>query len=103
MLMRLGHAPSICICDNGSTDGTAEALKMLVSSLEVPSHFIFNQRNRGISVGRNQIINYALSNNADYLLMTDSDIQIIPFSSYAFIRYLENSSNSVGSIGIEAT
>ena len=103
MLMRLGNASSICICDNGSTDGTAEALKVLESSLEVPSHFIFNQRNRGISVGRNQIINYALSNNADYLLMTDSDIQIIPFSSYAFIRHLENSSNSLGSIGIEAT
>jgi hypothetical protein len=81
MLTRLGHRPFICVCDNGSTDGTAEALREVDQQLDIPHEFIFNSSNRGSSVARNQIIDCMRARDADYLLFVDGDIELVPFSS----------------------
>ena len=76
MLKRLGHQPFICVCDNGSTDGTAEALKVLEKEVDIPHNFIFNKENLGNSIARNQIIDVMLQWKADYLLFIDGDIEV---------------------------
>lgn len=101
MLQRLGHSPFIVVCDNGSTDGTMEAMRALEVEIDVPYAFIFNGENRGISVARNQIIDYARQCGADYLVSLDGDIEIIPFSSFAMMRYLENNEPGIGCIGAD--
>ncbi len=102
MLRRLGHSPFICVCDNGSTDGTADALRSLKKEIHVPHRFIFNRRNRGNSRARNQIIDCMLQGNADYLLFMDGDIEIVPFSSFAMMRYMENNGHRLGCIGADS-
>jgi hypothetical protein len=100
MLQRLGQQPLICICDNGSTDGTPAALASIKAELDdIPFHLILNETNFGSSIARNQIIDYMLSENADYLLFIDGDIEIVPFSSFAMLRYLENQGSQLGCIG----
>jgi glycosyltransferase involved in cell wall biosynthesis len=99
LLRRLGHDALVCVCDNGSTDGTATTLRTLDESLDVEHNFILNEQNLGNSVARNQIIDYARSVGADYLLFMDGDIEIIPFSSVAMLRHLEGSGSRVGCIG----
>jgi hypothetical protein len=99
MLRRLGHDAEICICDNGSTDGTAQALQSLESEIDIPHRFIYNPDNRGNSTARNQIIDYMLAGRADYLFFMDGDIEIVPFSSFAMLRHMENSGSRLGCIG----
>ncbi|MFN7937149.1 MAG: glycosyltransferase [Bryobacteraceae bacterium] len=99
MLQRLGHQPFLCVCDNGSDDGTAETLRQMDSTIRFPHRFILNTANRGNSVARNQIIDYALEEASDYVLFLDGDIEIVPFSSYAMARYMETNGHCLGSIG----
>jgi len=99
MLQRLGHQPFICICDNGSDDGTARELRALDESISLPHRFILNQSNLGNCVARNQIISYAREMEATYLLFMDGDIEIVPFSSFAMLRYLENHGRRLGCVG----
>ncbi len=102
MLQRLGQEPYICVCDNGSTDGTPQALRMLESEVDVPHKFILNRENLGNSIARNQIIDYMLECGADYLLFMDGDIEIVPFSSFAMLRYMENNGCRLGCIGADS-
>jgi hypothetical protein len=102
LLRRLGQSPVLCVCDNGSTDGTQDALRALVGDIDVPYRFILNPRNLGNSVARNQIIDYALEAGADYLLFIDGDIEVVPFSSFAMLRYMENCGNRLGCIGADS-
>ncbi|MGH2409566.1 MAG: methyltransferase domain-containing protein, partial [Chloroflexota bacterium] len=76
MLRRLGQSPFLCVCDNGSLDGTAEAIRGLEAEVDLPHRFIFNGRNLGNSTARNQIVDYALGCDADYLLFVDGDIEV---------------------------
>jgi glycosyltransferase involved in cell wall biosynthesis len=99
LLRRLGHDAFVCVCDNGSNDGTGAALRALDDGLDVEHAFILNQRNLGNSVARNQIIDYARSVKADYLLFMDGDIEIVPFSSVAMLRHLESNGSRAGCIG----
>jgi SAM-dependent methyltransferase len=55
MLRRLGQRPLICVCDNGSTDGTAAALQKCEPDIDFPHRMILNPANLGNSVGRNQM------------------------------------------------
>ncbi len=103
MLQRLGQAPVICVCDNGSTDGTADALRALEPDLDMPYKFIFNRANLGNSIARNQIIQAMLEFDADYVLFMDGDIEIVPFSSFAMLRYMENCGQQLGCIGADST
>jgi glycosyltransferase involved in cell wall biosynthesis len=99
MLTRLGHEPLICVCDNGSTDGTAERLRGMDAEIGLEHRFIYNSQNLGNSVARNQIIDVALEFGADYVLFMDGDIEIVPFSSFAMMRYMEDSGSRLGCIG----
>jgi glycosyltransferase involved in cell wall biosynthesis len=101
MLRRLGQQSVICACDNGSTDGTAAALNTLDSQIDVPHRFILNPQNLGISIARNQIISYAIEEAADYVLFMDGDIEIVPFSSFAMLRYMENNGHWLGCVGAD--
>jgi glycosyltransferase involved in cell wall biosynthesis len=91
----------VCVCDNGSTDGTAEALREVEEELDVPHRFLFNDRNRGNSIARNQIIDVALELGADYLLFVDGDIELVPFSSAAMLRYCEDHGPRLGCLGAD--
>jgi glycosyltransferase involved in cell wall biosynthesis len=102
MLCRLGCEPCLCVCDNGSTDGTQAALQELDRQIEFPHKFILNRENRGNSVARNQIIEYMLECCADYVLFMDGDIEVVPFSSFAMLRYMENSGGQLGCIGADS-
>src|SRR5260370_3132029 len=102
MLQRLGHQPYLCVCDNGSTDGTADALRTLEEEMDIPHKFIFNAENLGNSIARNQIIDHMLECSADYLLFMDGDIEIVPFSSFAMLRYMENNGQRLGCIGADS-
>ncbi len=102
MLRRLGQDPLICICDNGSTDGTPEALRALEPEIDVPYRFIFNADNRGNSIARNQIIDTMCNCDADYMLMMDGDIEVVPFSSFAMLRHMENNGSQLGCIGADS-
>src|ERR1051326_1520688 len=103
MLQRLGHTAAMCVCDNGSTDGLADDLRWLDQHLDVPHQFIFNRENRGNSVARNQIIQYARDWAADYVLFIDGDIEVVPFSSFAMLRYMENQGHELGCIGADSS
>ena len=99
-LRRLGHGATVVVCDNGSADGTPEALSELASGLDVPHKLILNAENRGSSVARNQIIDYVTGEcDADYLLFTDGDIEVVPFSVVAMLRHMENSGRRLGCVG----
>jgi len=101
MLQRLGQSPLICVCDNGSTDGTAEALRALDAEIDVPHKFIFNPVNMGSSIARNLILGQMREFDADYILFIDGDIEIVPFSSYAMLRYMEKGGPSLGCVGAD--
>ncbi len=102
MLQRMGQEPFLCVCDNGSSDGTADALRALEGEIDIPHKFIFNSKNLGSSIARNQIIDYLLECSADYLLFMDGDIEVVPFSSFAMLRYMENSGHRLGCIGADS-
>jgi glycosyltransferase involved in cell wall biosynthesis len=102
MLGRLGQIPLLCVCDNGSTDGTAEALRALEPEIDVPYTFIFNARNAGNSIARNQIVECMRKEDADYVLFMDGDIEVVPFSSFAMLRYMENCGHQLGCIGADS-
>jgi hypothetical protein len=103
MLRRIGHQPLLCICDNGSDDGTADALRLLEGEIDVSCRFILNGRNRGSSIARNQMIDYAREAGVDYILFMDGDIEVVPFSSVAMMRYLEAGGPWLGCIGANST
>ncbi|MDQ3745602.1 MAG: glycosyltransferase [Acidobacteriota bacterium] len=99
MLKRLGHEPFVIVCDNGSTDGTREALEAFGGELGCEHHFIFNPENRGSSVARNQIVDRFLEAGGDYLLFTDGDVELVAASSLALLRYMENGGRVLGCVG----
>ncbi|HEX7956044.1 MAG TPA: glycosyltransferase family A protein, partial [Pyrinomonadaceae bacterium] len=99
MLRRLGHEPSVIVCDNGSTDGTPDALRAAGERLGVEHHFILNSENRGSSVARNQIIDHFLARGGDYLLFMDGDIEVVPHSSFAMLRHMEDAGRVLGCVG----
>jgi glycosyltransferase involved in cell wall biosynthesis len=101
MLQRLGQLPFICVCDNGSTDGTAEALQAIDAEIDVPHRFILNPANMGSSIARNQILDQMREFDADYVLFIDGDIEVVPFSSFAMLRYMEKNGPRLGCIGAD--
>jgi GT2 family glycosyltransferase len=99
MLERLGHRPFLVLCDNGSTDGTAEALRALDSTIAIPHRFLLQGRNLGSGAARNRILDVMRDVEGDFLLWVDGDIEVVPFSTFAMLRWLEDSPSGVGSIG----
>jgi GT2 family glycosyltransferase len=99
MLRRLGHDASVVVCDNGSTDGLQDALRAADERIEIEHRFILNEENRGSSVARNRIIDHFLETGGDYLLFTDGDIELVPCSSFAMLRHMEDSGHLLGCLG----
>lgn len=70
--------PSVLvIVDNGSTDGTVDFLES--EDLEFgehiqASHIIFNTENKGIGIGRNQALKYAVDSGATWFSTLDNDV-----------------------------
>jgi len=98
-LERLGHRAAVCIVDNGSTDGAAEALRKRNGKLGVEHRIIRNRSNVGNSKARNQMIDYALEAGADYLFFCDGDIEPVPFSTVMMLRYMEAAGARLGCFG----
>lgn len=92
-LRLLGYTPEILVTDNGSTDGTPDQLLSLTETsdagLGIEVSGIFNRLNVGNSIARNQMIDQARTRGAKYLLFTDGDLEIIPWSVPCLISYLE--------------
>lgn len=88
-LRAIGYRPLICVVDNGSSDGTGLALANYMADHGQDFHLILNERNLGNSIARNQIIEWALKEKAKYLLFTDGDLEVIPWSVSALAAYLD--------------
>lgn len=64
----------IVVVDNGSADGTAEAIRSQFPDVEV----IVNERNLGYPGGCNVGIRYALGHGAEYIFAINNDIFVAP-------------------------
>ncbi|MDO8487440.1 MAG: glycosyltransferase family 2 protein [Candidatus Curtissbacteria bacterium] len=58
----------IIVVENGSDDGSVEALSKIKDT-----HFVANNKNLGFSGGMNSGIRYALKRNADYIIILNND------------------------------
>jgi hypothetical protein len=106
LLRRLDQEPHLCVVDNGSDDGTCEAIKNELEackSLRIPHRLIDNKENTGNSEARNQIISYVRESSADYLLMIDGDIVVVPLSSFMMLLHMEKSGPNLGCLGADNT
>jgi glycosyltransferase involved in cell wall biosynthesis len=89
-LRSMGNIPFICVIDNGSTDGTYDAILAAFGGQLPPEVFLSRlPENRGISHARNHIIRFALACGSKYTLFMDGDIEVVPLSTYTMMRYLE--------------
>lgn len=70
----------IVVVDNASTDDSLSQLQKLYPQLT----YIPSQENKGFSGGCNLGIQYALDNNADYVLLLNNDTEVEP----DFLEYL---------------
>lgn len=64
----------IVVVDNGSTDGTAEAIENRFPDVEI----IVNERNLGYPGGCNVGLRYALSQGAIYIFAINNDVSVDP-------------------------
>jgi GT2 family glycosyltransferase len=65
---------SVILVDNGSTDGTAEAVRKEFPIVKV----IETGANLGFTGGNNVGIDYALDNGADYIMLLNNDTVVAP-------------------------
>lgn len=63
------------IVDQGSTDGTSEYLKKLMEERK-NLHVIFNEDNKGISIGSNQALD-VIGDKYDYIMKLDNDCEVL--------------------------
>jgi GT2 family glycosyltransferase len=79
----------VVIVDNNSQDGSAEKL-----SGDFPHHsFLFNEANLGFSRGCNRGIRYAVSQEADYILLLNNDMEVEPDFLGPAIRIAEENAD----------
>jgi GT2 family glycosyltransferase len=100
-LIDAGAVPRLFWVDNGSTDDTVECVRTALW-YRCRDHCteIHNADNLGQSVARNSIIAECLAWGADYLLMVDGDIEIVPGSALSMGNYLETASPATGCVGV---
>jgi len=80
-----GYDTEIIVADNGSNDGTQAELKKQKNELTL----ILNKANKGSSVARNQIFDKASQARADYVLLVDGDITVVPWSVVSMLWWME--------------
>ena len=64
----------LVVVDNGSTDGTADAVRERFPQVEL----VTSGTNLGVAGGYNMGIEYALDHQADYVLVTNNDVVVDP-------------------------
>lgn len=94
-----GYSPSVIVLDNGSTDGTYFQLKRLLNGFPFPVSILHNGENLGNSIGRRQLIQEAEGQGADFILFTDGDLELIPFSTFPLVAQL-NWRTNLGCAGL---
>jgi cellulose synthase/poly-beta-1,6-N-acetylglucosamine synthase-like glycosyltransferase len=82
---KCGIECSVIAVDNGSPEEDFGMLKSVLADCEVPYSLIRNESNLGNSAARNQALEEALECGAEYLVMVDGDITLIPRSSLAMV------------------
>ena len=86
-LLTMGlRVPDIIWVDNGSSDDTVAVVRDCLGNTEYTQ--LMECTNSGQSIARNNIIESALASKVDYLLMVDGDVELIPFSSHALLRFV---------------
>ena len=80
------------VVDNGSVDGTAEAVRATYPGVTV----LETGENLGYAGGNNVGIRYALEQGADYVCLLNNDTEVVP----DFLTRLVEEAESDGSIGI---
>jgi len=93
-LRKFNFDPCIVVCDNGSIDGTKLALKKVKGI-----HVINNKANLGIAPAKNKIIDYAIDNDSEFVLFTDCDITVVPFSVLEMLRWLRPRASQAACVG----
>lgn len=68
----------LIIVDNGSTDGTVEWLKEMITMNSAEVHLHFNEKNLGIACGRNRAMKIADQFNDPWLSTLDNDVELPP-------------------------
>lgn len=81
----------LLLVDNGSTDGTPHTVAQNFSNVEM----IINNKNLGFAGGCNIGLQYALSQNADYILLLNNDTEL---DSMALRHMLDQTRPDVGMI-----
>lgn len=64
----------VILVDNGSTDGSVEKIRSEYPTMKV----IENRANLGYAEGNNRGISYALSHNADFVMLLNNDTVVAP-------------------------
>jgi len=91
--VKLCHRVKIVVVDSGSTDGSVEYLENLnLNNLKI----IKLNKNLGFVKGNNIGMQYALNNNAKYIVLLNQDIEVEP----NFLNYLINTAEKDEKIGI---
>ncbi|MDE2825373.1 MAG: glycosyltransferase family 2 protein [Gemmatimonadota bacterium] len=88
---------SIVVVDNGSTDGSPEAIERWGCE-HLPLTLIRNGENRGFVRGSNQGMRHALSKDADYMFLLNNDTVVEPDAISLLVATAERS-NDTGMAG----
>lgn len=88
---------SIVVVDNGSTDGSPEAIERWGSE-QLPLTQIRNAENRGFVRGSNQGMRHALSTDTDYVFLLNNDTVVEPDALSLLIATAERSGD-IGMVG----
>lgn len=75
----------LLVVDNDSGDGSGEKLRELLSEPEV----IQLQSNKGYAGGNNEGISHALKEGADYVLIVNPDVRVLPESIATYTDVME--------------
>lgn len=85
--------------DNHSEDATVELVSQITGGF--PTH-LYSQ-NMGQSFARNRMLDEAMGWGATHIMFVDGDIEIVPYSSYAMMNYLNTSPNVIGCVGLTSS
>ena len=90
---------SVVLVDNGSTDGSPDAIEKW-SRDKLAISLIRNTENRGFVRGSNQGIRHALSSNADYVFLLNNDTVAEPDVLKLLVAAAERTGERSGDIGM---
>lgn len=88
---------SIVIVDNGSTDGSPEAIEQWGRE-HLPLTLIRNTENRGFARGSNQGMRHALTTNTEYVFLLNNDTVVEPDALSLLVATAERSGDT-GMVG----